>query len=457
MYRSAEGKICVNFENLQENSNELSHISYDKIQKVTMLPAADILADAPVKTDDEQDCSEVYVVYLHDGTAKEEFDKEFFSQAAVSIEGKGVEYSEGTIRLTGDVQEGKVTFTSGYKTLEVEISNYIAPPVVPEDAEAFTYRFFAVGETAAVADILAANEIVSSYYNIVSLSDEKAITIEKDGSLAAQEYFDSVTLTVALSDGTEVEIMLTNPAPVKAGEIVATEGVGSFAATEEVPAGTMLVVNSNPKVPEGIVLPGSMMKGGPAESEPVFFEVSLVGPDGEPVKAGADVTLNTAIELPEAPEGQIVKVTGVKVYHIGEKGDAEELEGATYALAEGRISSVSFTTPGFSLFAITYTVEYIEINYNGVINLDFTGFEPYPKEGVDATFIYDTDNCDIHVSVESVLSIALNAEAAGDGVISEKAEIENFEIDWTKVETVSAEGGVALEEGVLATSRALPN
>ncbi len=417
--------LVYTVENLQENSNKLSHISYDKIQKVTMFPVADIFADAPVKTDDEQDCSEVYVVYLHDGTAKEEFDKEFFSQAAVSIEGKGVEYSEGTIRLTGDVKEGKVTFTSGYKTLEVEISNYIAPPVVPEDAEAFTYRFFAVGETAAVADILAANEIVSSYYNIVSLSDEKAVT-EKDGSLSAQDYFDAVTLTVALSDGFEVEIILSNPAPVKANETVITEGVGSFAADTEVPAGTMLVVDSNPKVPEGIVLPGNMRKGGSAESDPVFFEVSLVGPDGEPVRTGADVTLNTAIKLPEAPEGQIVKVTGVKVYHIGEKGDAEELKGATYALAEGKISSVSFTTPGFSLFAITYTVEYIEINYNGVINLDFTGFEPYPKEGVDATFIYD--------------------------VISEKAEIENFEIDWTKVETVSAEGFVALEEGVLVIS-----
>ena len=361
VYRSAEGKICVNFENLQENSNELSHIS---IQKVTMLPVADILADAPVKTDDEQDCSEVYVVYLHDGTAKEEFDKEFFSQAAVSIEGKGVEYSEGAIRLTGDVKEGKVTLASGYKTLEVEISNYIAPTVVPEDAEAFTYRFFAVGETAAVADILAANEIVSSYYNIVSLSDTDLVTVDGD-TLTAQEYFDSVTLTVALSDGTEVEIILSNPAPVKAGEIVATEGVGSFAATEDVPVGTKLAVDSNPKVPEGIVLPSNMRKGGPVESDPVFFEVSLVGPDGEPVKAGADVTLNTAIKLPEAPdEGQIVKVTGVKVYHIDENGDAEELEGATYALAEGKISSVSFTTPGFSLFAITYTVDFISAEVN---------------------------------------------------------------------------------------------
>lgn len=114
--------------------------------------------------------------------------------------------------------------------------------------------------------------------------------------------------------------------------------------------------------------------------------------------------------------------------------------------------TVTFDAQSFSVYALAYTVEYIEINYNGVINLDFTGFEPYPKEGVDATFIYDTDNCDIRVSVESVLSIALNAEAAGDGVISEKAEIENFEIDWTKVETVSAKGGVALEEGALVIS-----
>ena len=448
VYENAVSTLSINLENFQDNSNELLQLVQENNHYVTILPVADILADAPTENEEEQLCPSIYVLYLHENASKGDYSSEFFASAAVSVEGTGIEVSGSTIRLTADVAQGKVTFTGSARTLEVEISNYVAPPIVPEDVESFAYRFFAVGETAAVADILAANEIVSSYYSIVSLSEAAPLTVDGD-TLTAQDYFDKATLTVALSDGTEVQVALTNPAPVQAGETVTTAGVGTFAADKDVPAGTMLVVDSNPVVPEGIVLPGSEAE---EQAEPVFFEVSLVGPDGEPVRTGADVTLNTAIKLPEAPEGQIVKVTGVKVYHIGEKGDAEELEGATFALAEGRISSVSFTTPGFSLFAITYTVEYIEINYNGVINLDFTGFEPYPKEGVDATFIYDTDNCDIRVSVESVLSIALNAEAAGDGVISEKAEIENFEIDWTKVETVSAEGFAALEEGVLVIS-----
>ena len=370
VYHTASARIGVNFKN---DDGEAAYIRLDETQGVTELPVADVFANALVANEELDAEKELCVLYLDGAATKEEFDNDFWADAAVSIEGTGIEYKEGVIRLKGDVESGAVTFAANGKTLDVEITGYTAPaPVIPKDEDGFAYRFFAVGATATVEDILKANGIISSSYNVVSLSDENAVTIEDD-TRTAQVCFDSVTLTVALSDGSEVEIILSNPASVKANETVITEGVGSFAADTEVPAGTMLVVDSNPKVPEGIVLPGVMRKGGPAESDPVFFEVSLIGPDGEPVKAGADVTLNTAIKLPEAPdEGQIVKVTGVKVYHIGEKGDAEELEGAKYALGEGTISSVSFTTPGFSLFAITYTVEYIEINYNGVINLDFT-------------------------------------------------------------------------------------
>lgn len=165
VYRSAEGKIRVEFANTKEKSNELPHIVYDPAQKATVLSVPDLLADAPVETDEAQDGGEVVAVYLRKGTAKADFDSEFFLRAAVSVEGKNIEYSENVIRLTGDVVKGKVTFTSGYKTLEVEINNYTAPaaPVVPETENGFAYRFCAVGETASVADMLVANEIISSY------------------------------------------------------------------------------------------------------------------------------------------------------------------------------------------------------------------------------------------------------------------------------------------------------
>ena len=94
------------------------------------------------------------------------------------------------------------------------------------------------------------------------------------------------------------------------------------------------------------------------ESEPVFFDISLVGPDGKEIQTGANVTVYTAIELP-IEDGSVTKVTGVNVYHIGENNIAEPLEEVDYTLGDGIISSVSFATPGFSLFAVTYTVEYI--------------------------------------------------------------------------------------------------
>ena len=362
VYIEKKTEISIDLGNFQANSNELGQLLYKNSKGLEELAVSDILDFAQDYLQDENVCGEVYTVSLQNGTALSDFDQNFFANSAVSIEGKGIEYGSGKITLLESFDEVKITFASEAGTLELTLENYTAPekPVIPDDDDGFSYRFFT--EEASIAEILAANEIVSSYYNIVSLSDENLVTIKGD-EVIAENYFDEVILTLSLSDGTTVEIALQNPAPVQAGETVTTEGVGSFAAKDEVPAGTMLVVDSNPVVPEGIVLPGTDTKAG-EQHAPVFFEVSLIGPDGEPVKAGADVTLNTAIELPEAPEGQIVKVTGVKVYHIGEKGDAEELEGATYALAEGKISSVSFTTPGFSLFAVTYTVDFVSAEVN---------------------------------------------------------------------------------------------
>ncbi|MBR3016028.1 MAG: hypothetical protein IKH57_02935 [Clostridia bacterium] len=455
VYIEKKTEISIDLGNFQANSNELGQLLHKNSKGLEELAVSDILDFAQDYLQDENVCGEVYTVSLQNGTALSDFDQNFFANSAVSIEGKGIEYGSGKITLLESFDEAKITFASEAGTLELTLENYTAPekPVIPETEEGFAYRFYGVGEAANIADILQANEIVSSYYNNVSVSDEKLVTV-KDDALAVADYFDEVILTVSLSDGTEVEITLSNPAPVKAGETVTTEGVGFFVATEEVPAGTELVVESNPKIPDGIVIPGGGKKrGGPVESEPVFFDISLVGPDGKEIQTGANVTITTDIALPEAPEGQKIANITVTVYHIDADNNVEPLE-ATWKQQDGIISAVSFTTPGFSLFAIVYTIEYIEINYNGVINLNFSDYEPYPAEGVDTAFIYDTDTCNIQVSVEAVLAAALNAEASGDGVASENAQVENFEIDLTNLSVTSAEGGVeyiAGEDGAAGT------
>ena len=355
-YRIKRAEISIDF--AKENSSEVPHISYDDTLHFTALAVADILADAPVVSDDSPLQDEVYTVSLGDDAAKDDFNEAFFADPAIEIAGSAVSYQDGAILLTGDVEEGSVTFISGFKILDVAIANYIAPPIIPQDTEGFAYRFFEVGEQASVAEILKNCGIIASYYESATVSDPEKVTVQED-TLTAEEYFDEAILTVVLSDGSEVVIALMNPAPIEAGTVISTEGVGSFIATDKVPAGTQLVVETEPDVPFDLELDSGAKRTGSEESGTVFFGVSLIGPDGQPVETGAEVTIATNIELP-VKEEQITKVKEVKVYHIGEKGDAEPLEGAAYSLGEGKISSVTFTTPGFSLFAVTYTVEFIE-------------------------------------------------------------------------------------------------
>ena len=357
VYEVKRAEISLDFAAYELFANVEAEPVHENREGVTVIDIEGFVNNAIVDEEKQPLCGVAYGVSLDGNAQMEEFDGKFFGDAAVSIEGSGVEFTKGQICLTDDVESANVTFTTERAALTVQIANYLKPekPVVPEKEEGFTYRFF--NASATVEEILAENEIVSSHYEIISLSDEKLVVIEKDG-LTVQDYFDEVTLTLSLSDGTEVEIALSNPTPVEAGETVTTEGVGSFAADKEVPAGTKLMVNANPEVPEGITIGGGKKRGGPVESDPIFYEISLIGPDGKEIQTGANVTIATDIKLPQE-DGKVTKVTDVTVYHVDEKGNAEPLEKADYALAEGKISSVSFATPGFSLFAVTYTVEYI--------------------------------------------------------------------------------------------------
>ena len=61
---------------------------------------------------------------------------------------------------------------------------------------------------------------------------------------------------------------------------------------------------------------------------------------------------------------------------------------------------------------------------------------------MDATFLYDTDECFISVGLEAVLSLA-----QADGVAAESTSLKGFEIDQKNLTVASFDGGVAFEEG----------
>lgn len=383
-YEKKAGNITVHFDTWQENLDDFDFVSYDKAQGIAELDVIALCESALGETG-----GKALEAVLSGGASAADFDKAFFSGAAVSVAGKGVEYGKGMILLTDDAAEASVTFTADQAALTVEISGFTLPqkPTVPEQEDGFAYRFLT--ESATTADILAANQIVSDPCAIVSLSDETLVSVKED-TLTAETWFDEVMLTLSLSDGTEVEIRLSNPAPVKAGETVIVDGVGSFAADKEVLAGTVLIVEADAKAPEGVVIGGEKKRGGPQESDPVFYNITLVGPDGEPVKdTGADVTIATDIPLPQE-EGMVTRVTGVKVYHIDEKGSVDELSDVDFTLAEGRISAIRFATPGFSLFAVTYTVDF----YNGEAEYHLTGEESMTLSALFAALGIDRSAAD---------------------------------------------------------------
>ncbi len=211
------GKLQINLENLAESVGESLRVVRENDQYVTVLNVAGMLAESSVpESEDDADAAPCKVTLLN-GTAKEAFDSEFWSNAAAESSADGVEVADGSIRLTGDVELATVAFTTEGAVLTVEIAHYTQPavPVVPETTDGFAYRF--TEETANAADILAANEIVSSYYKVLSVSDESLVVPGEDGVLTAQDYFDELLLTLSLSpyDDTEVQIRLTNPAPAE--------------------------------------------------------------------------------------------------------------------------------------------------------------------------------------------------------------------------------------------------
>ncbi len=86
-----------------------------------------------------------------------------------------------------------------------------APPAFP------AYTFDGIGSTALVGEVLAANDIYLTSYDVI-LSDEEAVTLDENMLLTANTYFESVEMRVIDSDDTEILVLLKNPDPEAAAE-----------------------------------------------------------------------------------------------------------------------------------------------------------------------------------------------------------------------------------------------
>ena len=142
MYLTAKAEMTLDFSDYVLFGNENNEIVHENEKGITVIDISSFVNSATVQEENQSLCGVVYTVSLQNGTALNAFDADFFENAAVVINGKCVEYADGLIRLTGDVESATVTFATESATLEMTLRNYTAPekPVVPETEEGFSYE-----------------------------------------------------------------------------------------------------------------------------------------------------------------------------------------------------------------------------------------------------------------------------------------------------------------------------
>lgn len=178
-----------------------------------------------------------------------------------------------------------------------------------------------------------------------------------------------------------------------------------------------------------------------------LYDISIWNGD-EKVNPDADVKVS--VKLLE--EGAIPEDENLRVIHFeGENETPVEIEDFK---VEG--DTVSFSTDGFSVFAIAYTVDLSYEDLNGLLHIDFTGYDVLGAEA--SPVVYDTAECDIHVSSEWLASLLQTAENTEDGISAETENGENFRFDFTKAQTAAeteeteatgTETGLRYADGVL--------
>ncbi|MBR6954302.1 MAG: hypothetical protein IKH77_04620 [Clostridia bacterium] len=282
-------------------------------------------------------------------------------------------------------------------------SDWWHPPVGEVTGE---YSFSGTGDAVLLPYLLGLHGI----YGIVisAVTDSDAVTLSDDLYLTAVASFDTVRLTVTTNFGTHV-FLLHNPGEtpaIPAGTEV-TGDSGSFTASGEVPAGTGLFVGTfEPSEQQRAAVPAG------SDTSVVWLEIGLRSPEGAEVHTGAEVSVNTRIELPAAPAlngltGRTV-VRDARLYHVVSGAEVEELP-VEVETENGQITGLHFSTTSFSGFALVYTVDFV-YDLNGQVfefSLPGGGFIPL-RQLMEALGIRSEDGQEMDRFLTGIDSVAFS-------------------------------------------------
>ena len=197
---------------------------------------------------------------------------------------------------------------------------------------------------------------------------------------------------------------------------------------------------------------------------PALLDISLKTADGEKIQLDNKVQVIVRLTDENVQRGlQVVHFPGEDPFQ-GESAvrdavansdiNKEEIEildiesERLYARLNTKENTVTFNTDSFSVFALAYTVEFTYEDLNGNLHIDFTGYDVLDAAD-ESAIVYNTAECDIHVSADWLSSLLQKTAEPEEGVAVTAENSKNFRFDFTSAETEESTEGVRYSEGDL--------
>lgn len=197
---------------------------------------------------------------------------------------------------------------------------------------------------------------------------------------------------------------------------------------------------------------------------PALLDISLKTADGEKIQLDNKVQVIVRLTDEDVKRGlQVVHFPGEDPFQgesavrdaVANNDNIDEIEvldiesERLYPRLNTKENTVTFNTDSFSVFALAYTVEFTCEDLNGNLHMDFTGYDVLSAED-ESPIVYDTAECDIHVSTEWLSSLLRQAAEPTEGITVETEINGNFRFNFASAEETEAIGGVQYADGGLA-------
>lgn len=197
---------------------------------------------------------------------------------------------------------------------------------------------------------------------------------------------------------------------------------------------------------------------------PALLDISLKTADGEKIQLDNKVQVIVRLTDEDVKRGlQVVHFPGEDPFQgesavrdaVANNDNIDEIEvldiesERLYPRLNTKENTVTFNTDSFSVFALAYTVDFTYEDLNGSLHIDFTGYDVLAAEE-ESPIVYDTAECDIHVSTEWLSSLLRQAAEPTEGITVETEINGNFRFNFASAEETEAIGGVRYADGGLA-------